>query len=446
MRNGPKASTIWIIASLFSALLVSRVQHPFRIKDQPHPSLVALRFMVEKICESTTNWSSSTEGYSVHNLNLAEPLYLRIADLSMQDMRRLATSAEDRSLATISASKVTSETVLRHSPLSLAEHAVAIAMLTFGVPNCVVSIPVVTFLAGKYILGNVALAFQALGIVALPLALWPLDFVPSRLQTWPAQVLFRYFSMSMIMEERPPTHCVGNGTEKDPPQGQQHRPTIVAAYPHGVFPYGSMLTVMSWPLLTGHYMRGIAASAALRTPIVRQCLEALATVHASRASARAVLETWPYTLGVSPGGVAEVFLVNEDQPTILLKERLGIIKLAIRTGADIVPAYMFGNTELYQCWIGEGVPGLKRLLEWCSRRVVGFATVVMWGRWLLPIPYRIPLLTVLGRPIPTNHLKCEEPTLEQMLEIQQQLEVSIAEVFNRYKHLYNLKDKKLVIR
>jgi hypothetical protein len=78
---------------------------------------------------------------------------------------------------------------------------------------------------------------------------------------------------------------------------------------------------------------------ALRVPIFKQILGSIGVVDASRQTARKSLENYPYTIGISTGGVAEVFETNGDDECIILKERIGLIKLAIRTGADLVPCY-----------------------------------------------------------------------------------------------------------
>jgi hypothetical protein len=61
-----------------------------------------------------------------------------------------------------------------------------------------------------------------------------------------------------------------------------------------------------------------------------------------------------HTIGISTGGVAEVF--ETDSPSgdevIVLKSRKGMIKMAFRTGASLVPCYLFGNTKLFSLWTG----------------------------------------------------------------------------------------------
>ena len=150
-------------------------------------------------------------------------------------------------------------------------------------------------------------------------------------------------------------------------------------------------------------------------------------------------------IGISTGGVAEVFETNADDEVILLKERIGLIKLAIRTGADLVPCYIFGNTKLLSCWMGEGIPFVRPILEKISRKL-GFALILIHGRFGLPIPRRLPLLAVKGKHIRTDHLKCEEPPMEMILELQAKLITELQSVFDRNKHLYGWKDKRLIIK
>lgn len=195
----------------------------------------------------------------------------------------------------------------------------------------------------------------------------------------------------------------------------------------------------------GYPFRGLAASSALRFPIFKQILCSVGIIDASRHVAQKALEKDPTrTIGISTGGVAEVFETNGEDECIVLKERKGLIKLAIRTGAELVPCYLFGNTKLLSCWAGEGlIP--RNTLEQISRRL-GFALIVIFGRFGLPIPYRVPVLGVMGSAIPTAHIQCAEPTNEQIDEIQAKLLAEMEAMFDRNKALYGWADKKLIIK
>jgi 2-acylglycerol O-acyltransferase 2 len=319
--------------------------------------------------------------------------------------------------------------------MSFWEETVCVLFLAFVVPNGVFTLPPLVYCVGRFLVGNVSLTFLIFGLLLLPLAILPQAYIPSTLQSWVAIQVCRYFSFRFICEERPPH------PEADNPN---YHPRIMVAPPHGVFPYGNILSMLVFPALFGHTFRGLASSAALRPPIFKQVLRSIGVIDASRNVARKALER-KESLGISTGGVAEVFETNANDECILLKERVGLIKLAIRTGADIVPCYVFGNTKLLGCWHGEGIPHLSYILERISRKL-GFALILVYGRFFLPIPWRKPVLAVMGKSIPTHQIQCEDPTPEQIETIQAVLLEEMEALFDRYKHLYGWEDKKLIIK
>ncbi|CAM9759799.1 unnamed protein product, partial [Hapterophycus canaliculatus] len=75
--------------------------------------------------------------------------------------------------------------------------------------------------------------------------------------------------------------------------------------------------------------------------------------------------------------------------------RKGFVKLSLRMGTTLVPCYMFGNTRLFRSW--HDPYGILRALS----RKLGFGLLLVWGRLLLPVIRRQPLLAVIGRPIKT---------------------------------------------
>jgi Diacylglycerol acyltransferase len=347
-------------------------------------------------------------------------------------IRLAAATAEERRKATIPVSQVNQNDVLKHEPMTLLEHTAVVLFLALGVPNGVVTIPALTFLVGKYLLGSVSKAFLGLGIILLPLTILPQPFVKSTLHSWIAVQVSRYFSFRLISEEY--SDAVAN-----------ERPQIFVAPPHGVFPYGNLASMLAWPSYSGDHFMGLASSAALRPPVFKQLLCSIGVIDASRESALSALQTYPRAIGISTGGVAEVFETNGEDECILLRERIGAVKLAIRTGADLVPCYIFGNTKLLSCWAGEGVPGMRRFLEKISRKI-GFALIFFYGRLGLPIPHRGPLLAVKGRAIRTDHLKSDDPSQETVELVQNELIQEMQGIFDRYKHLYNWKEKRLIIK
>ena len=106
---------------------------------------------------------------------------------------------------------------------------------------------------------------------------------------------------------------------------------------------------------------------------------------------------------------------------------------------------MFGNTKVLNCWAGEGIPGAKYVLEKLSRKL-GFALILIHGRFFLPIPFRKPMLAVLGKAIKTHHIKNEDPTPEQIEMIQKELLSEMERIFDTYKSFYGWDDKKIIIK
>ena len=381
---------------------------------------------------------SKTTGKDKNN----EAMFLNFCSLPHEEILRLSKGTTiDRNAALLPISKVTKNDVLRREPMTLVEEIATMLFLMIGVPNGVFSIPVITFLIGRYIVGSVSTAFSVLGIILVPLILLPQPFVRSSLQSWMAIQVIKYFSFRFVSLE-PPLPRDKNITDRASPFC---RPQILVAPPHGVFPYGNLLAMITWPTYTGHHFQGLAANSALRMPVFKQILCRIGVIDASRSSARRALENYPHTIGISTGGVAEVFETTSADECILLKERVGLIKLAIRTGADLVPCYMFGNTKLLHCWAGDGLPGGRTILEKISRKL-GFALIVFYGRFGLPIPFRSPVLAVKGKGIPTFHIKCEEPTDEQIKTIQIQLIDDMQKLFDDHKQLFGWEDQKLVIK
>jgi len=358
-----------------------------------------------------------------------EPMFIDFCGLSQQEMRRLPGASDgDRMKIQIPASKVTKEDILHLEHMTLLQHIACVAFLAVGVPNGIFTIPAILCAFGYFVVGSIQVTFLVFILFILPLIIMPQAFVPTVLQSWLAIAVSKYFSFRFITDE----------------QLLPNQRRILVAPPHGVFPYGNLLAMICWPTVFGFPFRGLAASSALRVPGFKQILRSMGVTDASRHVARKVLEKGN-SLGISTGGVAEVFETNAGDECIVLRERVGLVKLAIRTGADLVPCYLFGNTKVLSCWAGEGIPGGRYILEKVSRKI-GFALILIFGRWGLPIPYRVPVLGVAGKSISTKHMQCEEPTAEQVKEIQEQLLKGMDDVFERNKKFYGWENKKLVIK
>lgn len=148
-----------------------------------------------------------------------------------------------------------------------------------------------------------------------------------------------------------------------------------------------------------------------------------------------------WSIGISSGGVAEIFEANNPDEVILMKERKGFIKLALKTGVPVAPCYIFGNTKLMSCWYDSAgwLQALSRKLK------AGFLPI--WGRWGLPVFFRQPILGVVGKPIRVPKVE-GEPSQAMIDKYHAEFVAELQGLFNRYRALYGhgFEHKELLIK
>jgi hypothetical protein len=71
------------------------------------------------------------------------------------------------------------------------------------------------------------------------------------------------------------------------------------------------------------------------------------------------------------------------------------------------------------------------------------ALIIFWGRFFLPVPYRIPIVGAMGRPIPVP--KVDEPSDEDVDRVHAELLVAMVALFDEHKAAYGWEKKKLII-
>lgn len=103
------------------------------------------------------------------------------------------------------------------------------------------------------------------------------------------------------------------------------------------------------------------------------------------------------------GGARESLDSQPYHLRLVLKRRKGFIKLAIRSGADLVPVLAFGENDLYDVISSESHP-LVHKGQMLVKKVLGFTVPLFHARGVFNydvglMPYRRPLNVVVGRPI-----------------------------------------------
>eukprot|EP00455_Lapot_gusevi_P054262 TRINITY_DN8657_c0_g1_i7.p1 TRINITY_DN8657_c0_g1~~TRINITY_DN8657_c0_g1_i7.p1 ORF type:complete len:177 (+),score=39.77 TRINITY_DN8657_c0_g1_i7:253-783(+) len=163
----------------------------------------------------------------------------------------------------------------------------------------------------------------------------------------------------------------------------------------------------------------------------------LGIIDAGRNSAYKALKKG-HSLGLSSGGIAEIFECTSEHETIVMEDRKGFVKLAMQTGAKLVPCYLFGNTKALTC-LTDSAGRLQRL----SRKLRASITL-FWGRFFLPIPYRVPISGVMGLPLDVPF--DENPSRELVNEYHAKFIARLNELFDEHKHAYGWADRELIVK
>eukprot|EP00634_Sargassococcus_sp_CCMP2135_P004135 CAMPEP_0198648674 /NCGR_PEP_ID=MMETSP1467-20131203/3678_1 /TAXON_ID=1462469 /ORGANISM="unid. sp., Strain CCMP2135" /LENGTH=352 /DNA_ID=CAMNT_0044384409 /DNA_START=30 /DNA_END=1088 /DNA_ORIENTATION=+ len=185
---------------------------------------------------------------------------------------------------------------------------------------------------------------------------------------------------------------------------------IFACHPHGVFPFSATCALVSCAGAEGD--DGHVTAYAYKDRLTEDMPTAVATVlrfvpllkdivglfHIIDASAPVLTERLQTKGSVSlyVGGMLELFLASPTKEVVFLKKRKGFIKLALRTGADVVPVYLFGNTTCLSALTSGPLAFLSRKL--------GVSLTLFWGRWGLPLPRPTKLTYARGLPLGLPHL------------------------------------------
>ncbi|SPN96970.1 related to diacylglycerol acyltransferase type 2a [Cephalotrichum gorgonifer] len=127
------------------------------------------------------------------------------------------------------------------------------------------------------------------------------------------------------------------------------------------------------------------------------------------------------------GGARESLEAEPRALRLILEARKGFIKMAIRTGADLVPVLAFGENSLYDQLSPKTHPMVHKFQMMCLR-VFKFTLPALHGRGVLNydiglMPYRRPVNIVVGRPV-----KVERSSAPEQGEIERMHALYVAEL------------------
>mmetsp|Transcript_521 Transcript_521/g.962 ORF Transcript_521/g.962 Transcript_521/m.962 type:complete len:329 (+) Transcript_521:360-1346(+) len=241
---------------------------------------------------------------------------------------------------------------------------------------------------------------------------------------WLAVVVARFLSWLLSAVN-------GNSIQVKPPPeplvvGKQYE---VVWHPHGVFTtmafmYCGLHTVTASPL---SWYPGVSPLL-FRLPIFR---EVLLLLNARSVNGRCLdrLAAAGCNIGVQPGGIPEQIISDSSREVALFPGRLGFIKLAMRHGAELLPAYIFGENQAYDTCGSVGRAISKFSFHW-----FGFPILLVRGRWGLPwiVPKAVDVHVCWGRPVPVGPPDAS-PTEDQVLAVFTKYVAELRRLFDENK-------------
>ncbi|KAI0596283.1 diacylglycerol acyltransferase-domain-containing protein [Biscogniauxia sp. FL1348] len=223
------------------------------------------------------------------------------------------------------------------------------------------------------------------------------------------------------------------------------RKYIFGYHPHGIISHGAWAAFATDALGFSEKFPGVTNSlltldSNFRIPFYREYILATGVRSVSKESIVNILtkggpngEGMGRAVTVVVGGARESLEAQPGVLRLVLRERKGFIKLAVRVGADLVPVLAFGENELYDQLRSQEHP-LVHKIQMLILKVWKFTLPFMHGRGIFNydvglMPYRRPLNIVVGAPIKVTQSATVDPE-----EINRLHDLYVAELQKLWDH------------
>lgn len=203
-------------------------------------------------------------------------------------------------------------------------------------------------------------------------------------------------------------------------------------YPHGrAIGFASASVYMKGgftELFPHHEFLMVSLNAIFYVPLIREIYLSLGGIASSFESIDYVLSNpeGGQVVGLMVGGVEEMLLSEPGVYKVILKNRKGFIKVAMKNGTALVPVFSFGEVDC-----------IETVTSPTWKSIQGFVKSVLHLPITIPksfIPHKIPIAVVVGKPIEVD--KNENPTNDEIDEVHQRFTEGLIDLFESEKHKY----------
>lgn len=221
---------------------------------------------------------------------------------------------------------------------------------------------------------------------------------------------------------------------------------LFAYHPHGVQSSGAF-AFASAACGVDHLFPGLDVSVQTlsinyKIPLTRENLIGLGLGDASKECLTTILKGHKgYSAVLVTGGAQESLYAHPYKSRVFLRTRAGFIKIALETGASLVPVWGFGENNLYDNLAenNDHVRSIQRRIQ----SVISFAPLLITGRGVFSysgglLPHRRPISAVVGEPMHFDQPE-PKPSQERIAEVAQMYRDRVVALFNTYKDIYDPK-------
>ncbi|ROW11575.1 hypothetical protein VMCG_01275 [Cytospora schulzeri] len=225
------------------------------------------------------------------------------------------------------------------------------------------------------------------------------------------------------------------------------RKYILGYHPHGIISHGAWAAFATEALGFSSKFPGITNSlltldSNFRLPLYREYVFTMGVLSVSKESITNILtrggpnnEGMGRAVTIVVGGARESLEAQPHSMRLIINERKGFIKLAIRTGADLVPVLAFGENDLYDQLDPHKHPWLHNTQRYFLK-AWKFTVPLLHGRGIFNydvglMPYRRPLNIVVGKPVKV--VQAENPDNSEVDRLHALYTEELQKIWDRYK-------------
>lgn len=224
-------------------------------------------------------------------------------------------------------------------------------------------------------------------------------------------------------------------------------------HPHGIIGVGALITFATnatgfEQAFPGLDLRLLTLAINFYFPFTREVLMALGINSVTKRSVVTNLTRCPGAcVAIVVGGAAEALDARPGWATLTLARRKGFVKMALKTGASLVPVFAFGENDIFDQVANPTGGGVRRFQLWC-KHLIGVTPPLLYGRNLSGgiwrrmtggkhgvMPKRESIEVVVGAPIRVP--KIADPTNAQIDEYHALYVSALKDLYDTHRRLFH---------